>query len=134
MARLNIGEVEAFAGRTEDFDWSAYEGDGRTPVVFAADDVVRFKLSSTIGDSTPELDIDSISATANGSIVTITDLDPATGRVRLGQADTASFSGKKYFELSLVDNSETSPADAIKVICRGTMVFTASQGGDAGVS
>ena len=133
MARLNVGEVEAVAGRTEDFDWTAYEGDGRTTIAFAADDKVRFKLGSTASDTTPDLDIVSGTPTANGSAVTIADLDPASGTVRLAQSDTSSFSGKMYFELLLVDNSESSPADAIKVICRGTMVFSGSMGGSVGL-
>lgn len=138
MARLNIGEVEAVAGRTEDFEWSAYEGDGRTPVEFASDDKVRFKLGDSESDNAPTLDLVSGTPTLAGSSVSITSLgsagsSPATGRVRLAQGDTTTLTGKKYWELLLVDNSETSPADACKVICRGTMLFRGSQGGSVGL-
>lgn len=133
MARLNIGEVEAVAGRTIDYDWEAYEGDGRTPIAIAVDDTVRFKLCAT-ENGTPTLDLTSTAATVAGSRVTITTLGvagtiPASGTVRLAQADTAALTGKKYWELILVDNSETAPADAAKPICYGTMVFKVTQGG-----
>jgi hypothetical protein len=133
MARFDIGELEAVAGRTVDYEWAAYEGDGRTAVAIDASDQLRFKLSATEDDSTPSLDLTK-TANGNGSVVTVTTVGsagvtPASGTVRLAQADTALLSGRYYWELNLVDNSETAPADAIKPICRGTIVFRPSQGG-----
>ena len=55
MARLRVGQTECVAGRTEEFEWSAYEGDGKTPVAFASDDLVRFKLAAK-QDGVPVLD------------------------------------------------------------------------------
>jgi len=138
MPTLIVPEVIAVAGRTEDFTWSAYAADGATPVAFAASDKVRFKLARKAGD-TPLLDLVSGSVTANGSTVSITDLgdvnadEPATGGVRLAQADTDDFDGEYHFELNLVDDSETNPADAIKQICRGKIKFLKSQGGSLGL-
>ncbi len=138
MAKLIIEDQIAVAGRTEDFTWSAYGPDGATPVAFSASDKVRFKLARKAGD-TPLLDLVSGTVTANGSTVSITDLgnvnddEPATGGVRLAQADTDDFDGEYHFELNLVDDSETDPADAIKQICRGKIKFLKSQGGNLGL-
>lgn len=132
MATLIVPEITVVAGRTEDFTWAAYEADGETPVVFADDDKVRFKIARKPGDA-PLLDLVSGTVTANGSTVAITDLDPASGTARLAQADTDDFTGDYHFELNLVDNSETSPADAIKPILRGKLRFLKSQGGNLGL-
>ena len=132
MARLKIGEIEAIAGRTVDYDAAIYEGDGRTALNIAADDKVRFKLADT-ENGTPTLDIVSGTPTANGSTVTISGTTPGTCTVRLAQGDTSTLSGTKYWELILIDNSETSPADAAKTICYGTMVFKPSMGGSIGL-
>lgn len=137
-ATLVIPEIHAVAGRTEDFNWSIYESNGTTAVAITGSDKVRFKLARKAGD-TPLLDLVSGTVTANGSTVNITDLgdagadEPASGNVRLGQEDTEDFSGKYRFELNLVDDSETAPADAIKPICRGTIEFLPAQTGDIGL-
>lgn len=135
----NWGEKICYAGRTEDFTWAMYDKDGEA-VAIAADDVVRFKLAATAG-ATPALDIDSVAPTAVGSVVTIDELGeagvtPASGTVRLAQGDTSGLTARKYTgcELALVDNSETAPADAIKVFGRGTIDLKASPGGDVGIS
>lgn len=132
MATRIVPDLTVIAGRTEDFTWAAYEADGATPVVFAADDKVRLKIARKAGDA-PLLDLVSGTVTANGSTVAITDIDPASGTARLAQEDTDDFDGDYHFELNLVDNSETNPADAIKQILRGKMRFLKSQGGDLGL-
>lgn len=134
MARLRVGQTECVAGRTEEFEWSAYEGDGITPVAFASDDIVRFKLA-TKDDGAPTLDLVSNATTDNGSQVTVTSLGtagttPATGLVRLAQDDTLELKGTMYFEMNLVDHSDD---DRIKQFLRGRLLFFPSQGGDVGV-
>ena len=133
MARLRVGQTECVAGRTEEFEWSAYEGDGKTPVAFASDDLVRFKLAAK-QDGVPVLDLVSNAETDNGSRVTITSLgvagtSPATGLVRLAQADTLELSNTMYFEMNLVDHSDD---DRIKQFLRGRLLFMQSQGGAIG--
>jgi hypothetical protein len=135
----NWGEKICYAGRTEDFAWSLYDRDGE-PLAIAVDDHVRFKLAATPG-ATPALDIDSVGATSAGSVVTIevrgtAGVTPASGTVRLAQDDTSGLTARKYTgcELALVDNSETAPADAIKVCGRGTIDLKASPGGDVGLT
>lgn len=135
----NWGEKICYAGRTEDFAWELYDRDGE-PLEIAADDHIRFKLAATAG-ATPVLDVDSVGATPNGSVVVIdvrgtAGVTPASGTVRLAQDDTAALTPRKYTgcELALVDNSETAPADAIKVCGRGTIDLKASPGGDVGIT
>lgn len=132
MTSRTVPDLIAVAGRTEDFTWAAYAADGSTPSVFAAGDKVRFKLARK-ADDTPLLDLISGTVNANGSTVTMS-ASPAAGTVRLGQADTTAFEGEYHFELNLVDDSETSPADAIKPICRGRIKFLKSQGGSIGLT
>ncbi len=133
MARLRVGQTECVAGRTEEFEWSAYEGDGETPVAFASDDIVRFKLATT-DEGVPTLDLVSNATTDNGSRVTVTSLGtagttPATGLVRLAQGDTLELKGTMYFEMNLVDHSDD---DRIKQFLRGRLLFFPSQGGAVG--
>jgi hypothetical protein len=137
-ASLLVPDVVCVAGRTEDYDWQIFKADGVTPEGIAVDDVVRFKVASTNGGA-PVLELSSNGPTTLGSRVFVDQLGasgttPATGRVRLAQGDTIAISGKKYFELDLVDNSEVSPADAIKPICRGVIVFWPSQSGNLGLA
>src|SRR5438105_8219311 len=115
MASLVAPDVVCVAGKTEEFLWSAYQADGKTPQGITLGDVVRFKLADGIGSNAPTLDLSSNAPTANGSQVFIDQLGatgttPASGRVRLAQADTQALTGKKYWELDLVDHNATSPA------------------------
>ena len=133
VARLRVGQTECVAGRTEEFEWSAYEGDGKTPVAFASDDLVRFKLAAK-QDGVPVLDLVSNDETDNGSQVTITSLgvagtSPATGLVRLAQGDTLELNDTMYFEMNLVDHSDD---DRIKQFLRGRLMFLPSQAGAIG--
>lgn len=132
---LDWGEIEVYSGRTEDLPFAIYDEDG-VALGIAVTDVVRFKLASGAG-ATPTLDLDSVAASAQGSIVVISARGtsgsvPASGYVRIAQGETLTV--KKYAdcELALVDDSETSPADAIKVFGRGAIVVKASPGGDVG--
>ena len=123
-------ELKAHANRTQDFTIALFENDGSTAIVLTGTDVVRVKVGRA--DDTPNLDIDSVGATANGSVVTIDTLNPASVTLRLAQGDTTSLLGLYDVEVSIVDDSETAPADAIKAAEYGSLSVLASQGGDIG--
>lgn len=140
MSRPSLLQPDAVCvvGRLEEYTFEIYQADGKTPEGIAVDDVVRFKLADAVGGA-PILDLSNNGPTANGSVVVIDALGqsgvaPAKGRVRLAPGDTAGLSAvRRYWELNLVDNSETNPADAIKPICRGVLICWASQGGNTGL-
>lgn len=123
-------EVRSPAGRTVDFTVPIFEANGTTAIVLTNTDVVRCKVGR--GTATPDLDIDSVGALSGGSVVTIDTLDPASVTVRLAQADTLSLSGIYDVEVSVVDDSETAPADAIKAAEKGSIGFSPAPGGDVG--
>lgn len=123
-------EIRAYAGRTVDFTVPIFEADGSTVIVLTNTDVVRCKVGR--GSATPDLDIDSVGALTGDSIVTIDTLDPASVTVRLAQADTAGLLGIYDIEVSVVDDSETTPADAIKAAEKGSIGFSPAPGGDIG--
>lgn len=130
--------LDVFAGRTNDFTASIYKADGE-PCAISATDVVRFKLSRRHGGA-PLLDVDSVAATANGSLLTVTalgvdDVSPATVLLRLAQGDTQGLAPGVYLgEFALVDDSETNPANAIKTFGRGQVHVHASASGDVGLT
>lgn len=123
---------------TADLVIKLYKEDG-DEFALAAGDVVRFKMWPLNEDgSAPTLDLDSVGATAGGSIVTIDDVgvDGTTAAqvtVRIAQSDTVSLAKGEYrWELAQVDDSETAPADAYKVAGRGVINLTGSATGDRG--
>jgi len=122
-------EIVVDAGRTIDFTVSLYEDDGSTAVNFATGDVVRFKLSRNHG--TPILDVDSVAALSGGSLITATNGSNEV-TVRLGQDDTSDLYGVYSGEVTLVDDSETGPTDAIKAFEKGVVAVRPSAGGDVG--
>ena len=132
MAEFNI---TAYKGRTTDFQFTIYQADGVTGAALDSGDVVRFKMGTSFGVA-PSLDIDSVAPTTNGSLVTINQSTaPAKATIRFAQADMALLKDRVYLgELSVVDNSETAPADAIKHAQEGTVYVQSSLGGDVGVS
>ena len=99
-------------------------------MTLAATDIVRVKVGQA-GD-TPLLDIDSVGPTANGSVVTIDTLSPASVTLRLAQGDTASLNGLYDIEVNVVDDSETDPDNAIKAAEYGALSVLYSQAGDIG--
>ncbi len=123
-------ELKCHANRTQDFTIALFENDGSTALVLAGTDVVRVKVGRA-GD-TPELDLDSVAATANGSLITIDTLNPASVTLRLGQGDTTGLKGIYDVEVLVVDDSETAPADAIKAAEYGSLSVIVSQAGDVG--
>jgi len=105
------------------------EADDSTAVAaLAGTDVVRFKVGR--GNAAPVLDLDSVAATANGSVVTI-DGTKTGYTVRFAQADLDGLEPGSYdCEVSVVDDSESAPVDAIRVIERGVLHLIDTQGGD----
>lgn len=133
MAEFNL---TVFKNRTTDYQFTLYQSDGTTGIVLDSGDVVRFKLGTHFGSTGLSLDVDSVGATANGSVVTINQSTaPAKATVRFAQGDMSLLKDRVYLgELSVVDNSETAPADAIKHAEAGTVYVQSALGGDVGVS
>jgi len=121
--------IHAWKNRTRDFDVQLYESDGTTEVILAADDVVRFKVGR--GSGTPSLDLNSFEIESGGSKVTFT---PGTNDVcvRIGNDTSGITPGNYDAEISVVDNSETAPADAIKHVEYGVFSLHKTQGGEVG--
>lgn len=128
-------EITLYQGRTTDYQFTIYEDDGSTEVALAATDVVRFKLWSREDAASPNLDLDSVSATSSGSVVTVDQTTaPAKATVRVAQGDASDLiPGLVYAgELSVVDDSETSPTDAIKHVQSCVVHVIGMPGGDVG--
>ena len=140
MLATDFGEVDVYAGLTEDLVWTSllFEADGTTAAILAAGDVLHFVLSQrTRGEPMTELlDVVSSSASANGSRVFVSSVGTtsphaaANGYVRLAQGDTdaivdvwaADVTSKRLVgELYFLDDSETNPADAKKLMARGVI-------------
>ena len=123
--------------RTVDVVHLLYEDDGSTSVTLAADDVVRFKMGRRDG-AQPSLDLDSAGDTSNGSGVTVDELGTsptAQATIRFAQGDTSGLVAGVYeAEISVVDNSETSPTDAIKSFEFGTVAVLETLGGSVGLT
>ena len=121
-------------GRTSDDTVALYESDGTTALVLAATDVVRVKFFKRDGD-TPDLDIDSAAASANGSVVTVDTLNPSSCTLRIAQGDTSGLVPGPYrAEILVVDDSESSPADAVKMVEMGVAYVLGVGGGDVGLA
>lgn len=139
MASLLWDRFDLHAGCTEDYRFKLYKADGKTAAALAAGDVVRFKLAAKAGEA-PKLDIDSVAATAAGSVVTIITIGadgvtPAEVNVRIGQDDTKDLTPGEYHGfLGIADDSETDPADAFKVAGRGPILLKPPPKGDVGLA
>ncbi len=127
-------EIAVPKNRTADTSIRIYERDGITPIVLAAEDVVRFKVYRR-DQTTPLLDLDSATATPNGSGIQIDSLDPAVVTLRIAQEDTSGLDPGVYdAEICVVDDSESSPANAIKQAESGIVMLLGSGAGEAGLS
>jgi len=129
-------EIVAEAGRTVDFTVTLKTASGGY-LQLQASDVVRCKIGR--GASTPDLDLDSVAATADGSVVTVEELGDgsathASATVRLAQGDTDDLFGPYEAEVTVVDSSETDPADAIKTCEQGCVHFMRTMNGDVGLT
>jgi len=129
-------EVGILRGRTETVDLTLVQGDGSTGTSIATGDIVRAKLYRR-DDQVPDLDIRSGSATANGSVITHLTAIPtpvdtsAQVRIKFAQGDTDGLLPGAYtLEVFVVDDSETSPADAALGGAIGTLHLLSSAGGD----
>ena len=121
--------------RTSDDTITLYESDGTTGITLAATDVVRFKMYRR-DTSTPDLDIDSAADSTNGSGITVDQLaSAAIATLRIAQADTAGLVPGPYrAEILVVDDSETTPANAVKSAEQGVAYVLSSGGGDVGLT
>ena len=120
-------------GRTSDHTVTLFETNGTTALAIAVTDVVRFKMYRRDGD-TPDLDIDSVAATANGSVVTVDTTNPASVTLRIAQGDTSGLVPGAYrAEILVIDDSETDPADAVKMAEMGIANVLSTGGGDVGL-
>jgi len=126
-------EIICQANRTTDWTIAIKTASGGY-LQLAATDVVRVKVSRA---GTTILDLDSVAASSNGSSVTVDELGDgsttyASVTLRLAQGDTASLQGTYDVEVAVVDDSETTPADAIKTAERGVLHIVPSGDGDVG--
>lgn len=134
-----FGPIDIYKGTTSDFTAKLYNEDN-TAFGLAASDVVRVKVWDypSGNGSVPDLDLDSAAPSANSSSVTIETIGsdgvtPARVKVRFAQDDTALLSEQEYrVEISYVDDSETAPTDANKVIAVGTANVIGTATGDRG--
>lgn len=123
-------ELTIHRGRTEQWTATLTTAAGGN-VTLAEADVVRFKLGR--GLSAPLLDLDNV-ATAAGSLVTVTQLNPGQYTLRVAQDDTASLAPGDYdAEVIVVDSSETAPANAAKHVEYGIVHLLPSMAGDVGL-
>jgi len=128
-------ESKAYAGRTLDLTVTIKTDSGGY-LQLAADDVVRVKIGRV---GAVALDLDSVAATANGSVVTVDEVGDgsathATVTVRLAQGDLTGLRGTYSMEILVVDNSETAPADAVKAAEIGVLHIIPTQDGDVGLT
>ncbi len=131
MAGFDWGELTIVKRSTQDLLFVIYEDDGTTGVTLTATDQARFKMWIT-ADAAPALDL-SNSATVNGSSCTVTQTSsPAEVTVRLAQGDTGGLTGGGVYHalIGIVDDSETTPADAFKVCGIGKIRVKPSPTGD----
>lgn len=124
-------EVSVTRNRSKAFSVVLYETDGETGIVLQASDVVRFKVYRRDG-ATPTLDLDSVGATASGSVITVDQLtSPATVTVTIAQGDTSSLEpGVWDAEVCVVDDSDS---DWIKTAEHGTLLVQQAGAGDIGL-
>ncbi len=123
--------------RTDDFVVRLVETDGTTSVTLAATDGVRFKVYRR-DQATPVLDLDSDAASGNGSSVTVDEEGPsptASVTVRVAQADLLALDPGIYrADVSVADDSENAPANALKAFEDGVVFISGTGGGDIGLA
>lgn len=129
MASRVFNQMTMQAGRTEDLTFSVLDknGDG---LEIGADDHIHFRLTATRGGAAV-LEIVDGTATAEGSDIAIatrgdSETDPPTaaaGTIQLAEGDTEDFDGLYFAELDLEDAAEADPANAMKPILRGLILF-----------
>ena len=125
--------LTAHHNRTSDYILDLFEANGTTVISIAATDVIRIKIGRCRGE-VPDLDLDSVGATANGSIVGFTE-DTNDVTLRLAQGDLNDMTPGTYcMEILIVDDSESAPDDAIKHAQDGVLHLIGQMAGDIGTS
>lgn len=130
---------DAYHGRQLRKQFDLYKENGNA-FALAVDDVVRFKLWKHEDNDglTPDLEVDSVGATTNGSVITVDtlgtdDTTAAQVTVKLAQDDLKDLPAGYYRgELAYVDDSQT--GDPIEVIARGDVHVIGSATGDVGLT
>jgi hypothetical protein len=117
--------------RTSYHSITLYEADDNG-LTLAAEDEVRLKVYRR-DQATPILDIDSIGALSNGSIITIDQTaSAAMATLKVVQGDIAdAVLGAYDAELSVVDSADS---NRIKVAEQGTVHILGTGGGDIGAT
>jgi hypothetical protein len=128
---FNWGRITLERTRSKEFNFDVYSGEN-SALPIGAGDIARFKISET-QNGAPDLDIDSVAATANGSLCTITQYTaPGQVQVKFDQADVAALTEDDYYaELNIVDVSDS---NRIKTVGRGCIRILGSQSGDIGAT
>ena len=126
--------ITAYKKRTTDYQGSLFETDGTTGIALAATDVVRFKAGRG-NAAAPDFDLASGTVEALGSTVTIDSIvSPAQYTVRLAESDVDTLTPGTYdCEISVADDSETAPANALLHVERGVLHIIDMLGGDVGL-
>lgn len=124
--------LEAHQGRKWTKDLSILDANGDT-ITPGADDVVRVKIGRRAGNSlTPLLDLDSVAASTNGSIVNKNSPSNGTHRTEISVADMATLNPGTYtLELAFVDSTD---GDAVKHVDHQVFHVGRTMGGDVGDS
>lgn len=128
--------VRAFRNRTITFSGTLKTASGGV-LQLANSDKVRIKVGRQ-SDGTPILDLLSGTATTNGSLVTITSRGSSSASAKyefkLAQGDTKNMEPGTYdMEVLVVDDSETSPADAVKMAEQGALMLRETLDGGVGL-
>jgi hypothetical protein len=110
-------EINLYQGRTISYTVALFQQDGVTPVILVSGDTVRFSIS--IGTGLPSLDLSNDTPTSNGSVVTVTNLNPGTVTIKFCQGDTALLYDVTYdAELRVVDATDS---DLVKTVELGVV-------------
>lgn len=127
--------IQLEQGRTRKIDFLLYRGDGVTTEPVQDTDVGRVKVGDAFDGSPPILDLDTVAPTAAGSGCAWLTLDPPVLRVTFAQNDIALLEPGEYvYELGVVDDSESQPANAFRPVDRGRLRVVESLGGDVGLT
>lgn len=123
----SLFQVQAWKGRTRDFEVSLVEADGTTAFTLSGDDTVRVKIGKT--GSEPILDLDSTTDESGYSGISFTPGD-STATVRLGTDTDSMTPGAYNIEVMVVDNSDDAPPDAVKHAQSGIFYLFGTLSGD----
>lgn len=114
-------EITIPQGATQDVRFNLLQADG-TDATISGTDVLRFRIYRRDGDA-GALNINSSADTANDSGITVdTGASPPTATVRFAEDDIAALApGSWRGLLYMDDDSESEPADAVKMFSEGVV-------------